>query len=104
MTNGSAAAAAKLRWGVLGVARIATKKVIPAMQAGQFSIVHAIASRDRARAREAARELGIARAHGSYEALIEDPEVDAVYIPLPNHMHVEWTIRAAEAGKHVLCE
>jgi predicted dehydrogenase len=104
MTHGSAGASAKVRWGVLGVARIATKKVVPAMQKGQFSIVHAIASRDPARAREAARELGIARAHHSYEALIDDPDVDAVYIPLPNHMHVDWTVRAAEAGKHVLCE
>ena len=95
---------AKLRWGVLGVARIATKKVIPAMRRGRWSEVHAIASRDAARAREAAGELGIDKAYGSYEALLADPEIDAVYIPLPNHMHVEWTTRAADAGKHVLCE
>ena len=95
---------AKLRWGVLGVARIATKKVVPAMQSGRWSAVHAIASRETSRAQEAAAELGIDKAYGSYEALLADPDIDAVYIPLPNHMHVEWTTRAAEAGKHVLCE
>ena len=95
---------AKLRWGVLGVARIATTKVIPAMQRGKWTEVHAIASRDVARARQAAEELGIGRAYGSYDALLADPDIDAVYIPLPNHLHVEWTRRAAEAGKHVLCE
>jgi predicted dehydrogenase len=95
---------AKLRWGVLGVARIATKKVIPAMQRGRWTEVHAIASRDVARARQAAGELGIGKAYGSYGALLADPDIDAVYIPLPNHLHVEWTTRAAEAGKHVLCE
>jgi len=94
----------KIRWGVLGVARIATQKVIPAMQRGRSSQVTAIASRDRARAEDAAARLGIARAYASYEALLADPEIDAVYIPLPNHLHVPWTIRAAEAGKHVLCE
>ena len=94
----------QLRWGVLGVARIATKKVIPAMQRGTWSAVQAIASRDAAKAHDAAGELGIAKAYGSYEALIADPDIDAVYIPLPNHMHVECTTRAAEAGKHVLCE
>ncbi len=93
-----------LRWGVLGVARIATAKVIPAFQrAGRCEVV-AIASRDGARATAAASALGIRRSHGSYEALLADPEVDAVYIPLPNHLHVPWTTRAAEAGKHVLCE
>jgi predicted dehydrogenase len=95
---------AKLRWGVLGVARIATKKVIPAMQRGRWTEIHAIASRDVARARQAAGELGIGRAYGSYDAMLADPDSDAVYIPLPNHLHVEWTRRAAEAGKHVLCE
>jgi predicted dehydrogenase len=94
----------KVRWGVLGVAKIATEKVIPAMQRGRFSSVVAIASRDAARAREAATKLGIATAHGSYEALISDPDVDAIYNPLPNHLHVPWTIRALEAGKHALCE
>ena len=94
----------KLRWGVLGVAGIATRKVIPAMQKGQWSTVTAIASRNGEKARHAADALGIAKAYGSYEDLLLDPDVDAVYNPLPNHLHVPWTARAAEAGKHVLCE
>lgn len=93
-----------LRWGVLGTARIATAKVIPAMQQGSAAVVTAIASRDRARAVDAAKALGVPRAFGSYEELIADPDVDAIYNPLPNHLHVPWTVRAAEAGKHVLCE
>jgi predicted dehydrogenase len=93
-----------VRWGVLGVARIATTKVIPAMQRGESTTVVAIASRDLARATEAARSLGIARAYGAYEELLADPDIDAIYNPLPNHLHVPWTTRAAEAGKHVLCE
>jgi predicted dehydrogenase len=95
---------AKLRWGVLGVARIATGKVVPGMQKGAHSAVTAIASRDPARADAAARRLGLDKAYGSYDALIDDPEIDAIYNPLPNHLHVPWSIRAAEAGKHVLCE
>jgi predicted dehydrogenase len=94
----------KIRWGVLGVARIATEKVIPAMQRGQWSEVAAIASRDLGKARAAAARLGIPKAYGSYEELLDDPEVRAVYNPLPNHLHVPWTSRAAERGKHVLCE
>ncbi len=94
----------KIRWGVLGVAGIAVRKVIPAMQAGEWSEVTAIASRDEGRAKEAARTLGLAKAYGSYEELLKDPEIDAIYNPLPNHLHVPWSIRAAEAGKHVLCE
>jgi predicted dehydrogenase len=94
----------QLRWGVLGVAKIAVDKVIPAMQRGEWSAVRAIASRDRAKADAAAATLGIPTAHESYEALLADPNIDAVYIPLPNHLHAPWTIRAAEAGKHVLCE
>ncbi|HEY0875080.1 MAG TPA: Gfo/Idh/MocA family oxidoreductase [Vicinamibacterales bacterium] len=93
-----------LRFGVLGVARIAVQKVIPAMQAARRCEVVAIASRDEHKARDAAARLGIPRAYGSYDALLADPEIDAVYIPLPNHLHVPWTTRAAEAGKHVLCE
>ncbi len=89
---------------MLGVAKIATGKVIPAMQRGRWSEIVAIASRDESRAVEAARALGIDRAHGSYDALIDDPSVDAIYNPLPNHLHAPWTIRALEAGKHVLCE
>jgi predicted dehydrogenase len=94
----------KIRWGVLGVARIATAKVIPAMQRGELTEIAAIASRDMANADAAARELNIPKAYGSYEELLADPEIDAIYNPLPNHLHVPWSIRAAEAGKHVLCE
>lgn len=96
---------APLRWGVLGAAKIAVRRVIPAIQRSRHGEVVAIASRDAARARAAAKEVGgIARAYGSYEELIADPEIDAIYNPLPNHLHVPWSIRAAEAGKHVLCE
>ncbi|HEY1810530.1 MAG TPA: Gfo/Idh/MocA family oxidoreductase [Acidobacteriaceae bacterium] len=94
----------KLRWGVLSTARIGVRKVIPAMQRGQFSTVTAIASRDLSHAQAAAAELGIPTAYGSYEELLADPAIDAIYNPLPNQLHVPWTIRAAEAGKHVLCE
>jgi predicted dehydrogenase len=94
----------KVRWGVLGVAKIATTKVVPAMQRGAFSEVAAIASRDLAKARDAAGRLAIPRAYGSYEELLADPDVEAIYNPLPNHLHVPWSIRALEAGKHVLCE
>jgi predicted dehydrogenase len=94
----------KVRWGVLSTAGIGLKKVIPAMQRGQLSTVVAIASRDLARAREAASTLAIPTAYGSYEELLADPNIDAIYNPLPNQLHVPWTIKAAEAGKHVLCE
>ncbi len=94
----------KVKWGVLGVANIAVKKVIPAMQRGEWSEIAAIASRDVAKAETAARSLAIPRSYGSYEELLADPEIEAIYNPLPNHLHVEWTIKAAEAGKHVLCE
>ncbi len=93
-----------VRWGILGTANIAVAKVIPAIQATAHSRVDAIASRDVAKARAAAATAGIPRAYGSYEELIADREIDAVYIPLPNHLHVPWSIRAADAGKHVLCE
>jgi predicted dehydrogenase len=96
--------ATKLRWGVLGVAGIAVKKVIPAMQKGERTVIAAIASRDIGKAKEAAAVLGIAHAYGSYEELVADPSIDAIYNPLPNHLHVPWTVKAAEAGKHVLCE
>jgi predicted dehydrogenase len=95
---------ARIRWGVLGAAKIATEKVIPAMQRGEHTVVDAIASRDLATARAAASRLGIPKAYGSYEDLLADPDIDAVYNPLPNHLHVPWTTKAAEAGKHVLCE
>ncbi len=94
----------KVRWGVLGAARIALNRVIPAMQQGEYSEVAAIASRDLEKADAAARQLGIPKAYGSYEELLADPEIEAIYNPLPNHLHVPLSIRAAEAGKHVLCE
>jgi predicted dehydrogenase len=94
----------KVKWGVLGVAGIAVKKVIPGMQRGKWSEVAAIASRDARKAEDAAQALGIAKAYGSYEALLADPEIEAIYNPLPNHLHVPWSVKAAEAGKHVLCE
>jgi len=96
--------ARKASWGVLSVAKIGWEKVIPAMQKGALSSVDAIASRDLARAREWAGKLGIRKAYGSYEELLKDPEIDAIYNPLPNELHVPWSIKALEAGKHVLCE
>ena len=94
----------KLRWGVLSTASIGLRKVIPGMQKSRLCSIDAIASRNLAKAQAAARTLGIAKAYGSYEELLADPEIDAIYNPLPNQMHVPWTIKAAEAGKHVLCE
>ena len=94
----------KVKWGVLGVAKIAIEKVIPAMQQGEASHIAAIASRDLGKARAAANKLGIERAFGSYEALLADGEIEAIYNPLPNELHVPWTLRALAAGKHVLCE
>jgi predicted dehydrogenase len=91
-------------WGVLSTARIGTAKVIPAIQASRSGRVVAIASRSVDAARQQADRLGIARAYGSYEELLADPAIDGIYNPLPNHLHVPWTIRALEAGKHVLCE
>lgn len=94
----------KIRWGVLSTAKIGTEKVIPAMQRGEFCHIDAIASRYLQTARIAAAKLGIGKAYGAYEELLADKDIDAVYIPLPNHLHVEWSIKALEAGKHVLCE
>ncbi|MGO9744418.1 MAG: Gfo/Idh/MocA family protein [Roseiarcus sp.] len=94
----------RVKWGVLGVAKIATEKVIPAMQQGVLCEIVGIASRDAGRAASAARRLGIPRAYGSYEALLADPEIEAIYVPLPNDLHVPWTEKALAAGKHVLCE
>jgi predicted dehydrogenase len=93
-----------IRWGVLGTANIAIRQVIPAIRAAARCEVAAIASRDLARAEQAAGVVGIERAYGSYGQLLHDDEIDAVYIPLPNHMHAEWAIAATRAGKHVLCE
>jgi predicted dehydrogenase len=94
----------KLQWGVLSTANIGIKRVIPAIMAGRRGVVAAIASRDGARARVIASRFGIARSYDSYQALLEDPDIEAIYNPLPNHLHVEWTVRALAAGKHVLCE
>ena len=94
----------KVRWGVLSTAKIGVAKVIPAMQAGEHCEIVAISSRDPEKAQAAAEQLGIPNAYGSYEELLAAPEVDAVYNPLPNHLHVPWSIKALEAGKHVLCE
>ncbi len=93
-----------VNWGVLSTAKIGVEKVIPGMQKGAVSRVLGIASRDQATADKAAAALGIPRAYGSYEALLADPEIQAIYNPLPNHLHVPWSIKALEAGKHVLCE
>jgi predicted dehydrogenase len=94
----------KVRWGIISTADIGVSKVIPAMQRGEFCDIAAISSRDLAKARAVASQLGIAKAYGSYEELLADPEIDAVYNPLPNHLHVEWSLKALQAGKHVLCE
>ncbi|MGH6884725.1 MAG: Gfo/Idh/MocA family protein, partial [Geminicoccales bacterium] len=93
-----------VRFGVISTAKIGIQKVIPAMQQSQRCRIVAIASRDPARARAAAEALGIPKAFGSYAELIHDPEIEAVYNPLPNHLHVPVSIEAAAAGKHVLCE
>ena len=94
----------KVRWGILSTAAIGVRKVIPGMQKGELCDIAAIASRDLRKAEETARQLGIAKAYGSYEELLADPQIDAIYNPLPNQMHVPWSVKAAEAGKHVLCE
>jgi predicted dehydrogenase len=94
---------ATIRWGVLGTASI-NRRVIPAMRVARRSVLAAVASRDSARAESFAREWQIPVAHGSYEGLLRDRDIDAIYIPLPNALHVEWTLRAVDAGKHVLCE
>jgi len=94
----------KLRWGILSTAKIGRLKVIPAMQKSKYGVISAIASRDKEKAEQAARQLNIPKSYDSYESLLQDPDIDAVYIPLPNHLHVPWSIRSLEAGKHVLCE
>jgi predicted dehydrogenase len=94
----------KIRWGILSTAKIGQEKVIPAMQAGKYSTVDAIASRNIDQAAAVAAALAIPKWYGSYEALLSDENIDAVYIPLPNHLHVPWAIKALEANKHVLCE
>ena len=94
----------KVKWGILSTAKIAREKVIPAMQKSEYCEIVAIASRDKQAAQTEAGKLNIGKAYGSYEELLSDAEIDAVYIPLPNHLHVEWAIKALQAGKHVLCE
>ncbi len=94
----------KVRWGVLSTANIGTGQVIPAMQQGTYCEIAAIASRSPEKAQATAAQLGIPKAYGSYEELLADPEIDAIYNPLPNHLHVPWSIKALQAGKHVLCE
>ena len=95
---------AKVRWGILSTANIGIEKVIPAMQAGNLCDIAAIASRNIEQGKKAAELLNIPLAYGSYEELLSDPKIEAVYIPLPNHLHVEWSIKSLDAGKHVLCE
>lgn len=94
----------KVRWGILSTANIGLGQVIPAMQRGAYCEIVALASRDLAKGQAAAQSLGIPRVYGSYEELLADPEIDAIYNPLPNHLHVPWSIKALAAGKHVLCE
>src|SRR5215217_1853902 len=94
----------KVRWGVLGTAKIALTKVIPAMQRSDWCEIAAIASRDLSKAKTAAGELNIPNAYGSYEELLADKSIEAIYNPLPNNLHVPWAVKAAESGKHVLCE
>jgi predicted dehydrogenase len=93
-----------VRWGLLGASNFALKTSVPAMQGSSLVHIRAVASRDAGKARAAAAELGVAQSYGSYEELLQDPAIEAIYNPLPNHLHVEWTERAARAGKHVLCE
>ncbi|SIS49945.1 Gfo/Idh/MocA family protein [Alicyclobacillus vulcanalis] len=94
----------RVRFGILGCADIAVRKLIPGILASETAELYAVASRDRAKAEEVANRFGARRAYGSYDELLEDPNVDAVYIPLPNHLHKPWTLKAAARGKHVLCE
>jgi D-xylose 1-dehydrogenase (NADP+, D-xylono-1,5-lactone-forming) len=95
---------ARIRWGILGCARIARRGVIGGIARSAAGVLHAISSRDHARARAWAREFGIPKAYGSYPALLADSEIDAVYLPLPNELHRPWVMAAADAGKHILCE
>lgn len=100
----SMAMSANTRWGVLGVAGIALKRVIPGMKKSKKLEITAIASRDGSKSRAAAENMGIPKSYGSYEEMLADPDIDVIYNPLPNHLHLEWSVKAAEAGKHVLCE
>ncbi|MEZ5399734.1 MAG: Gfo/Idh/MocA family oxidoreductase [Bryobacteraceae bacterium] len=97
-------ASGKVRWGILSTSKFAQREVIPAIQQSERGEVTAIASRDPAKGRQCAERFGIGRVYGSYEDLLADPEIEAVYNPLPNSLHEEWSVKAAEAGKHVMCE
>ena len=94
----------KVKWGILGAASVARRRVVPAMQQCEFAEVIAVASRSLSKSQEFAGQFGIPKAYGSYDELIADPEIEVIYNALPNHLHVEWSIRAASRGKHVLCE
>jgi predicted dehydrogenase len=94
----------RIRWGVISTGNIGVQKVIPAMQRGSLVDFAAVSSRELSKAQAVARQLGIAKAYGSYEALLGDPDIDAVYISTPNHLHVPLSIQSLRAGKHVLCE
>ncbi len=94
----------KLKWGILSTSKFALNKIVPAMQHCQYAEITAIASRDKARASEAAANNSIAKSYGSYQDLLDDPEIDVIYNPMPNHLHVPWSVKALHAGKHVLCE
>ena len=94
----------RIRWGILGNATIARKCVIGAIQKSRNGLVHALGTRSPADAAEVAAEYGIGNVYDGYDAVLADPAVDAVYVPLPNHMHLPWTLKALSAGKHVLCE
>jgi predicted dehydrogenase len=94
----------KVRWGILGAANIAVKSVIPAMQSSKNCEIIAIASRNTEKAKKVAADFNLPKYYGNYDDLLNDSEIEAVYIPLPNNLHFDWTIKAAEAGKHILCE
>ncbi len=94
----------KIRWGIISTAKIGVMKVIPAMQQAEFCEVSAISSRDYESSKAVAKKLGIPKYYGSYVELINDPDIDAIYNPLPNNMHLEWSVKSMAAGKHVLCE
>lgn len=93
-----------VNWGVLGAAAIAIGRTMPAMKLADSATLLALASRDLAKGRAVAQEFGVPRVYASYDQLLADPDIDAVYVPLPNQLHFEWSVRALEAGKHVLCE
>jgi len=94
----------RLRWGILSTSNFAQQKILPALQTSEHAVVSAVASRNLSNAQAVAAQFGVERAYGAYEDLLADKTIDVVYVPLPNHLHVPWSIKALEAGKHVLCE